>query len=975
MTFEEVTKDQDFQALPAGEQRKVLSIIDTDYRSLPEREQDKVLKSLRTPTESPSAQPSMLHRGLDALAIPGDYTRGAIAGQMGKRLDPSQFTDAMSEGGTEQVLRERGPLAATIRDTASSLVDPLLLAGPAITGARRLVGGIGQIARQPKPIPTISSEPVPPIAPPPTPTIAPSQGALPIAPLASDVTIPKYAGSVNLERIQSPDETKRIIMQASEQIAQSPSMTFEQIEKAAVDMGMTLEDAQAVARQKGRGAAQIVAARQVHAGLAKRASEAQKAYQTNKSLENWARLRDAWGSELAAFESVQTVAREMGRGLGSFKIQVEPGDVMTQARKAVNTALLELKNKGKYSDEVERRLADVDFGDGASVQQFLRYAGTKTASWREKLFEGWMASILSAPTTHAVNATSNMMFAAARPFERLGAATLELRRGGQRERYYGEAVADAFGFGTGLRDGMRTFLHTMQTEVPLSNVGKLEGSAKLPAIEGAKGKVIRTPLTLLTATDDFFKTLLTRGDLYAQAYRMAAKEGLSGKAMATKITELVQKPSRDMLDKARGDAIYRTFQQELGAGGKHLIGMREATPGLEYIIPFIQTPLNIAKAAAERTPLNLVRVAHLAKQGKLTGADLSDEGARAIMGSMVGAYIASETAAGNITGGGPVDPEQRKMLLATGWQPYSFKVGDKYYSYQRLEPMGTVFAMGADFTETMGLQTEEEKKTLSQKIVKSIVKNFGDKTFLTGISEAVKAYTDPERYGGTWIQRVASSTVPSASASYARSDDPLLRDVRSVEDSIRQRIPGSHGSKSLMPKRDYFGEPIERPGDFYSRFLSPIQVSTDKGDPVKQKLVDLGVQIAPLKRTVPIKQLDEQGMLIEKYVEMTPEQYDQAQVQAGKLAKTIVTAMVQARGFDKLPKSKQAELLKEGFDKARGVARQMVGAQMQMKNMPRPSPTALPNKLLQGGPPMPSYQSGTSYVPETGPATALGQRR
>ncbi len=41
-----------------------------------------------------------------------------------------------------------------------------------------------------------------------------------------------------------------------------------------------------------------------------------------------------------------------------------------------------------------------------------------------------------------------------------------------------------------------------------------------------------------------------------------------------------------------------------------------------------------------------------------------------------------------ITGGGPLDENQKKALMATGWQPYSFKVGDKYISYQRLDPLG-----------------------------------------------------------------------------------------------------------------------------------------------------------------------------------------------------------------------------------------------------------------------------------------------
>jgi len=39
---------------------------------------------------------------------------------------------------------------------------------------------------------------------------------------------------------------------------------------------------------------------------------------------------------------------------------------------------------------------------------------------------------------------------------------------------------------------------------------------------------------------------------------------------------------------------------------------------------------------------------------------------------------------GMITGGGPREFNERRNLEATGWQPYSLKVGDAYISYARI---------------------------------------------------------------------------------------------------------------------------------------------------------------------------------------------------------------------------------------------------------------------------------------------------
>ena len=54
---------------------------------------------------------------------------------------------------------------------------------------------------------------------------------------------------------------------------------------------------------------------------------------------------------------------------------------------------------------------------------------------------------------------------------------------------------------------------------------------------------------------------------------------------------------------------------------------------------------------------------------------------------------------GMITGGGPKDYELRKVLYRKGWRPYSIKIGDKWVSYGRLEPLSVVIGTLADFIE------------------------------------------------------------------------------------------------------------------------------------------------------------------------------------------------------------------------------------------------------------------------------------
>ena len=123
--------------------------------------------------------------------------------------------------------------------------------------------------------------------------------------------------------------------------------------------------------------------------------------------------------------------------------------------------------------------------------------------------------------------------------------------------------------------------------------------------------------------------------------------------------------------------------------------MANKLPGVKLIVPFIRTPTNILKFAMERTPL--APIMKSVRADILAGGARRDTAlARISMGSMAMAVTASYAAQGVITGGGPSDPALKSHLYNQGWQPYSVKIGDKYYAYGRLEPLGMMMGLAAD---------------------------------------------------------------------------------------------------------------------------------------------------------------------------------------------------------------------------------------------------------------------------------------
>jgi hypothetical protein len=437
------------------------------------------------------------------------------------------------------------------------------------------------------------------------------------------------------------------------------------------------------------------------------------------------------------------------------------------------------------------------------------------------IYEGWMNGLLSAPTTHAANILGNTLTIATKIPE---TAVMGVLRG---KIPVGEVKSEFVGMWQGMKDGVRSATKAFIDGVSPNMATKIE-SKRLNAIPGKTGEVVRVPTKALMAADEFFKSITYRMELNRLAYSMANVEGLKGEAMSRRMAKIMNNPQDpafvEVHKKAHFESLYRTFNNPLGKWGNSIMAMRDTTPGIRYIVPFIRTPINIAKFALERTPLNFVKLMHDYKTGKISEGIVQAELAKPIVGCMISAVSVMLAQEGMITGGAPRDKRDRELFYLSGKQPYSIKVGNTWYSYSRLEPIGSILGMTADFADAV--MTDKELNERASQIMLSFTKNIASKTFLQGFSAIMDAISDPERYGSDWIEKTAGSIVPSVIAAGARSIDPYIKDVTNPIEAMQQRIPFL--SKEVAPKVDEFGLPLERPGSPISRFLSPVLGSEER---------------------------------------------------------------------------------------------------------------------------------------------------
>ncbi|MDP6416123.1 MAG: hypothetical protein QGG54_14015, partial [Gammaproteobacteria bacterium] len=257
-------------------------------------------------------------------------------------------------------------------------------------------------------------------------------------------------------------------------------------------------------------------------------------------------------------------AAEAGRTLNAFKVTAQSGMLQVeQLRQALNSAG-GVKTTVKLAEMID------DAADPAAVAAAARAAHKATSV--DMVLEYWINGLLSNPTTHTVNMTSNTVVALWQVPERFLAATISKVTPGTGVRF-GEAAAQSFGIIQGFRDGLRLAWRALKTGEPsdaaqkyearkyraitADNVSKVLGKAssvvglspRSVANGGAVargvdllGEAVRIPGRFLGAEDEFFKAVGYRMELNALAYRQAAEEGLTGHAAGVRIHEIVNNP-------------------------------------------------------------------------------------------------------------------------------------------------------------------------------------------------------------------------------------------------------------------------------------------------------------------------------------------------------------------------------------------------------------------------------------------------
>lgn len=439
--------------------------------------------------------------------------------------------------------------------------------------------------------------------------------------------------------------------------------------------------------------------------------------------------------------------------------------------------------------------------------ELLNYVAEKMPLSKGEIFESYRyQNMLSNPRTHERNIYSNLLQTfVKRPIDIAFEGTYDILRHplnpmardvslSNVPRYYKNAFTS---LPNAIHAAKESFKQGFNSEkLDLNNTG-----STLESLRRAKTPYIFSVVPrFLEAQDKFFSTLIASGE-----YNNLIRKGVDDDIAKKKSREIAERYLfREKLGKtAKTDPTFVKALDSLGSLA--LQGRKLPVVGKPYswFVPFITTPINVAKEMVRSSPL-----------GFIGGSYSREQIAQATAGSIItfaGAHMAIND---NTTWGVPVDPKAKELFYAAGKKPYSIRIGDKWVPMYYLGPFSLAVALPAALKH----YNEDAKTSLSDDDIAKIGRATSDigryitsQTPLSGVAGFYRLLEgDADTNMSSLLGYTAGQAIPlQGMIRYINSIiDPVYRKARGFKDTIIKDIPGL--SQNLPSYRTPEGEESKR---------------------------------------------------------------------------------------------------------------------------------------------------------------------
>ena len=282
--------------------------------------------------------------------------------------------------------------------------------------------------------------------------------------------------------------------------------------------------------------------------------------------------------------------------------------------------------------------------------------------------------------------------------------------------------------------------------------------------------------------------------------------------------------------------VIRQSREKLRTGS----GLSKAVGyGIDATMPFVSTPVNIAKTGVEYTPgLGLLKtITDVQQAPKAQKASVFiDSLSKQLSGGLLAyaGYLLAKN--GWLVGGGDDDDSEKKLEKNLGAMNYSIKIGNDYYDISFLSPSAMPLLMGANLNEAL------KGKGVKEKVIADVLYQSLDPltemSFMSSVQDVLKSYNSGAKglsdMGSSALTGYISQYIPTLMSQFASSRDKYERSkggntfIEKTKQKLMYKVPGLR--EQLPKKVNVWGEAKENYRRGLEAFLNPMNRSTAKID-------------------------------------------------------------------------------------------------------------------------------------------------
>lgn len=439
-------------------------------------------------------------------------------------------------------------------------------------------------------------------------------------------------------------------------------------------------------------------------------------------------------------------------------------------------------------------------------------------------------------------------------------------------------------------------------------------------------------------------------------YAWSLAQYLKANGADASIFDATDAQSLDLLDRARAHAIQQALINTYHAESKTASAVSKFKADLrgsdnfahrvlgdivEGLLPFVKTPINVAKQSVQYSPLGFVSTAaEGVKVARGTG-DVNlmlDHAAASVTGSALFALGGILAEKGLLTAG--ISDDEKDKANLEGRQEYSLQLVDndgKLHSYTIDWANAAAIPMfaGAEYSKLTASDGASLNSVVSasQQVLEPLL----EMSFLQGLNnnlESLRYSEKPYIYGiaEQALSSYATQGIPTLVGQVARSVDPVRRstysgttgiesDIGYTANKIRNKIPFL--SETGQPYIDAFGDTQPNTGGSFAgrlayNMLSPGYYGETTDDPVKQGVLDLANSSGDnsVIPEVAEKEVSWTSNKERHSYQLSPQEYTDFATQSGQLRKDMAEAVLDSRYNEE----QQVQLIPELYSTAGKIA-------------------------------------------------------